>query len=225
MAFARFMAFCMLTFVFYLELVDIVHCEQCLQSLPTRSKVTACPKDATEWKEAKERKRCEYVIQNCTELENFEYHCLSDTLQSMFVEICAPIKLIVGQYCPSYDMKNNSIRQNFNQPCKDHLNKCPAVYKSSAAYLYQDCYNEKTSRETNSNNNTSPITIDIMFFKIGFFVICGFLCLLVALLAIHLWGHEKQGECYKKYCCKKNEEPTGQNEKKEEELPLGPSKS
>lgn len=69
----------------------------CPQSIPTLNEADACPKTITEWIKAKERKQCYLISQNCTTKKEFEYHCLPNTVTGLFVELCAPPKVIVGK--------------------------------------------------------------------------------------------------------------------------------
>lgn len=156
--------------------------EGCPQSIPTLNEVNACPKGILEWTRAKERKSCYLISQNCTTKEEFEYHCLPNTVIGLFVELCAPPKVIVGYHCPSYDMERNIIEANYNQPCKDHLKPCEAVYKSNSVYKYQECFKENNKE---ANNAAAQIVIanDYSAFM---YVICIFLSACVLLLFIHV---------------------------------------
>lgn len=71
--------------------------EGCPQSIPTETVVEACPADSTEWIKAKEKKQCHLIIQNCTDKDRFQYHCLPNKFLDMLVEVCAPNKVIVGK--------------------------------------------------------------------------------------------------------------------------------
>lgn len=71
--------------------------ENCPQSIPTVAVVDDCPQNAVEWVKRMELKKCNFINQNCTALDNFEYHCLTNKFQHIFVEVCAPNKMIVGK--------------------------------------------------------------------------------------------------------------------------------
>lgn len=84
----------------YIDVCTLFHFqggEGCPQSIPTETVVEACPADSTDWIKAKEKKQCHLVIQNCTEEERFQYHCLPNKFLDMLVEVCAPNKVIVGK--------------------------------------------------------------------------------------------------------------------------------
>lgn len=168
----------------------------CPQSIPTLNKADACPKTLTEWIKAKERKRCNLISQNCTTKEEFEYHCLPNTVTGLFVELCAPPKVIVGYHCPIYDMERNTIEANFNEPCKDHLKPCEEVYKSNSAYKYQDCFTGNNKKM--ANNNAAPIIISNDYTAL-MIAICIFLCVVVGLLLIQICC---PGYCKRLFHCK-----------------------
>lgn len=83
--------------MFNVVIIQIQKGKGCPQSIPTINEVYACPKTILEWTKAKERKQCNLIRQNCTTKEDFEYHCLPNAVLGMFVELCAPSKIIVGK--------------------------------------------------------------------------------------------------------------------------------
>lgn len=168
----------------------------CPQSIPTLNEADACPKTITEWIKAKERKQCYLISQNCTTKKEFEYHCLPNTVTGLFVELCAPPKVIVGYHCPIYDMERNTIEANFNEPCKDHLKPCEEVYKSNSAYKYQDCFTGNNIKT--ANNNAAPIIISNDYTAL-MIAICIFLCVVVGLLLIQICC---PGYCKRLFHCK-----------------------
>lgn len=162
--------------------------EGCLQSIPTRTVVAACPKGITEWIKAKKRKMCHSISQNCTAADKFEYHCLPNTLLDLFVEVCAPTKVIIGKHCPSYDMELNIIETNFNQPCKDHLTPCSDVYQSNTVYNYPECFKEFNNNEANTiaSSIVHVNANDNTVLNNGLYVICISLFVLIVLLFINI---------------------------------------
>lgn len=139
------------------------------------------------------------ISQNCTTDDEFEYHCLSNTIPGQFVEVCAPTTIIVGQHCPSYDMERNIIVPNFEQSCKDHLKPCLNVYKSSLVYQYQECYLYQENNK-DANNIINPITIvnDNTVLDNGVYVICASLAVLIILLCISVCCPKSGTEMYKR---------------------------
>lgn len=165
--------------------------EGCFQSIPTISFVEACPTDLLEWIKANERKQCHMVVQNCTTKSKFEYHCLSTKSFSVFLELCAPTKVIVGHHCPFYDLEHNTIEPNFDQPCKHHIEQyCPAVYNSSSIYKYGECYNEisgmKKRKKIKDELGLISNEVDVTLFDKGFYLICVLLGMLIVLSLIQL---------------------------------------
>lgn len=64
---------------------------------------------------AAKRKNCEMMApyQNCTEPENFKYHCLINELLNATLEICAPIYYLPGIILlASIVLTNGSFRQS-----------------------------------------------------------------------------------------------------------------
>lgn len=172
--------------------------EGCLQSIPTRTVVAACPKGITEWIKAKRRKMCHSISQNCTTAEKFEYHCLPNTLLDLFVEVCAPTKVIIGQHCPSYNMDLNVIETNFNQPCKDHLTPCLDVYQSNTIYNYPECFKEFNNKEADNIAGSIVIAHDNTVLNNGLYVICISLVVLIILLFINICCPRKCTGMYKR---------------------------
>lgn len=64
-----------------------------------------------EWEREKERKQCHLIIQNCTNAEKFQYHCLPDKFIDTFVEVCAPILQTVGKniFFPFFKVKDSIV--------------------------------------------------------------------------------------------------------------------
>lgn len=161
----------------------------CPQSIPTENVVEACPADSTEWIKAKEKKLCHLMIQNCTDKDRFQYHCLPNKFLDILVEVCAPNKVIVGQHCPYYDMQRKTIEPNFNQPCNSGSNPCQPVYSSSEVYKYQICYDEIKEKETKRVTVEKRISLEVsdsyQELAIGLYMICG---LLGVVLILHVMG-------------------------------------
>ncbi|XP_048771831.2 uncharacterized protein LOC125677722 isoform X2 [Ostrea edulis] len=157
----------------------------CPQSIPTMNVVKRCPKDSTEWIKAKERKQCHLVVQNCSKLrQEFVYHCLPNKVLDSLIEVCAPTKIIVGNYCPFYDLRRNTIGPNFNQPCKDHVKKCANVYTSNSVHRYQECYEE--IQENTTDDPEKRIFLDPALTN-GIYVICAILAAVLLLFAIRIY--------------------------------------
>uniref|UniRef100_K1R199 Uncharacterized protein n=1 Tax=Magallana gigas TaxID=29159 RepID=K1R199_MAGGI len=71
----------------------------CPESIHTVSIVSRCPSNAMEWKSAAERKKCDFLgkIQNCTQAENFVYHCVLNKETTELLELCAPVWFMAEQ--------------------------------------------------------------------------------------------------------------------------------
>lgn len=70
----------------------------CQWSNETAVTVSSCPQNKSEMEERARIKNCNVTagIQNCTDTENFKYHCVMNELETNFVELCAPQYYIHG---------------------------------------------------------------------------------------------------------------------------------
>lgn len=178
-------------FLLYLQNVVIAVSKSCFQSIPTQNIVESCPEDSTEWIKASDKKQCNRIIHNCSEIDDFQYHCLPNRLLNKLVEVCAPTKVIVGQHCPYYDLQRAIIEPNFNQPCSSHSDPCSEVYSSSVTYKYQQCYKEIKGRKTMPASPESKVSLDVSdsnpALLIGIYVIGAILIIIVILFAIRIY--------------------------------------
>lgn len=177
-------------FLLYLQNVVIVVSKSCFQSIPTQTIVESCPEDSTEWIKASDKKQCNRISHNCSEIDDFQYHCLPNRLLNKLVEVCAPTKVIVGQHCPYYDLQRAIIEPNFNQPCSSHSDPCAIVYSSSVTYKYQQCYKEIKGKKATLASYESKVKLDVSdsnpALLIGIFVIGAILIIIVILFAIRI---------------------------------------
>lgn len=83
----------------------------CIWSTQTVEKVKSCPVSISEWERRKEIKRCSLLAQkqNCTDVSNFEYHCVINEYENAFIEVCAPGYIINGEFTRT--KKNRSINE------------------------------------------------------------------------------------------------------------------
>lgn len=113
----------------------------CPESIPTVSNVSRCPANAMEWKSAAERKKCDFLgkIQNCTQAENFVYHCVLNKDTTELVELCAPVWFMAG-YCARFSEVNKRIINDPGLDCTKFDTPCPSRFPSNESYKYQTCY-------------------------------------------------------------------------------------
>lgn len=179
--------------------ISNVKSETCPPLISTINIVDKCPVNETEWLKAKGKKQCSLQItNNCTDVQ---YHCLADRFHERFVEVCAEPKFIVGQHCPFYDLDFTRIEPNFNQPCRDPLNPCPAVYNSSSVYKYQGCLKKSLVNErahVNSNSNPDIIEINYKVLQSGLSVLYMLLIIQALLLLILICCQDGCKRCLKK---------------------------
>ncbi|XP_062607101.1 uncharacterized protein LOC134268877 [Saccostrea cucullata] len=114
--------------------------EGCKESIETAVLVEFCPTTKHEWKEAASRKGCQKYC------PSFEYHCVINAWKNETVEVCAPVKNIVGKVCTEYSFGGSLIQRNSDAECK----KCPPFYSSNESYKYSECFDlVYKSRKTN----------------------------------------------------------------------------
>nr|XP_034334911.1 uncharacterized protein LOC117692058 isoform X1 [Crassostrea gigas]XP_034334912.1 uncharacterized protein LOC117692058 isoform X1 [Crassostrea gigas]XP_034334913.1 uncharacterized protein LOC117692058 isoform X1 [Crassostrea gigas]XP_034334914.1 uncharacterized protein LOC117692058 isoform X1 [Crassostrea gigas] len=113
----------------------------CPESIPTVSIVSRCPSNAMEWKSAAERKKCDFLgkIQNCTQAENFVYHCVLNKETTELLELCAPVWFMAG-YCARFSEVNKRIINDPGLDCTKFDPPCPSRFPSNESYKYQTCY-------------------------------------------------------------------------------------
>lgn len=156
----------------YVLFLNVEKCEgedQCPESNTTARYVLTCPQSAKEWREALSRFNCQNIANNCS---SFEYHCLMNHDTSKFVEVCAPIELIVGNNCVEYSFLGNRLQANRCVKC----GKCPAVYNSSTIFQFPECFKKHTdptqptyllSKKTTNEDNTDILTSSTAFKFLG----------------------------------------------------------
>lgn len=117
----------------------------CPLSLPTVSSVSACPSNNIEWVSAAKRKSCNDLakIQNCTNADNFVYHCVLNEKATMLLEVCAPAYYLTG-YCARFSEVYKSIINDPGLDCTKFDPPCPSRFQSNESFRYQLCYQNTT---------------------------------------------------------------------------------
>ncbi|XP_062592471.1 uncharacterized protein LOC134253914 [Saccostrea cucullata] len=123
----------------------------CTESKETAVSVETCPKTEQEWKEAASRKGCNKISHSCS---SFEYHCVINAWKNETVEVCAPIKNIVGNVCTEYSFGGSRIQRNSEAGCKN----CPSFYYSNKSYKYPEYNINSTSFFFTSTLKTTAIS-------------------------------------------------------------------
>lgn len=123
------------------ELCMVSKGRYCIWSKQTVEKVKSCPVSISEWERRKEIKKCSLLAQkqNCTDVSNFEYHCVINEYENALIEVCAPAYMING-YCTEYNELGARIQLHFGLKCDDVQPPCAKVYRSTEAYKYPGCY-------------------------------------------------------------------------------------
>lgn len=113
----------------------------CKEAVDSVKIVETCPTSKKEWDNAARKKDCSKIAlqQNCSSVENFEYHCVINGYRTETLEVCAPSRLIFG-HCVEFNEPGGVIQDQISAPCIETFPKCAAMYLSSTAYKYPDCY-------------------------------------------------------------------------------------
>lgn len=154
----------------------------CKEAVNSINYVTSCPTSKEEWDIAATKKNCTEIAkqQNCTPVDKFLYHCLSNEYNNALLEVCAPQRRIIG-HCVEFNVGGGFIQDTLTAPCSTTFPKCDLVhYMSSDAYLYPDCYERVIRRKTTLSTTHSTIDmttskseagIRTEFIGVGIFVI------------------------------------------------------
>lgn len=172
-----------------LMIMAVFGIRNCPWSQQTVETTDSCPKDKSEMEERSKRKNCDGLaqIQNCTEPQNFKYHCVINELGNSIVEVCAEAYYIHG-YCPEYNTYGAVVQAHFNLKCSEVQPPCPDRYLSTESYLYSSCMETVKKQTRNapiiyegldghneSGNNTSitviAVVVPVVAVLIIFFIV------------------------------------------------------
>lgn len=133
---------------------------RCDGSLNTVREGYHCPTNPFQWKERARQMKCETISQNCTESDNFVYHCLINAWPNGTIEVCAPRRTISGHYCAEFSKGGARVQAQFRSKCKS----CPFKYNSSDSFKYRECYDlvkvPEISTKQGHIEGTSSIILD-----------------------------------------------------------------
>lgn len=120
------------------------------------------------------------LIQNCTDVNNFIYHCVINHYGNATLEVCAPKKTIHG-FCTAFNVDSGAIQNHYSAPCNQSaFPKCENIYVSSNAYKYSDCYqlvynqrlNKTTSINVSLDHTTSSPHWDMQLIVVAYAAAC-----------------------------------------------------
>lgn len=77
----------------------------CHESIYSLTIVESCPTTKAGWDAAARKKNCIKIAstQKCSSVDKFVYHCTVNGYKNVTLEVCAPFKLIIGNYNFIYD--------------------------------------------------------------------------------------------------------------------------
>lgn len=72
------------------------YCQEAVNSVQI---VESCPTSKTEWDAAARKKNCSRIAlqQDCSSVEQFQYHCVINGYRNETLEVCAPTRIIFGK--------------------------------------------------------------------------------------------------------------------------------
>lgn len=184
------------------------YCQEAVDSVKI---VSSCPTSKKEWDIAAQKKNCIRIafLQNCSSVEQFEYHCVINGYRNETLEVCAPSRIIFG-HCVEFNVPGGVIQDQISAACSETFPKCDASYLSSSAYKYPDCYKlvsmsatKLTITATNSDESNTPKSMMALYFSLAFM---SFVILIAAICIVFL---KKTFKCCKKKSPQENNPGSG----------------
>ncbi|XP_065927860.1 uncharacterized protein [Magallana gigas] len=123
----------------------------CYETRKTAVTVQAFPKNLTIFEERTREKKCD-SFPRCNE-EPLVYHCVRS--KDGIVEVCAPRRVIKGNYCAVFDKGIGRVVEDFSRPCPE----CPFKYQSADFVNYPACVKMEAMRTPNivtDNTESQP---------------------------------------------------------------------
>lgn len=171
----------------FLLSIQISEARYCPEAVDSVEYVVSCPSTKSEWDTAAQKKKCGKIAlhQNCSSVDNFQYHCVINGFRNKMVEVCAPSRRIFG-HCVEFNRHGGVIQDQMSSPCNNTFPKCDSVYLSTAAYEYPDCYDlvSKFSTKAETSAKITSLTKDksrVSYYLIAF---AGFVAVLVMSIVI-----------------------------------------
>lgn len=133
--------FLLVAFVITVLLIQLCRGRYCQEAVNSVQIVESCPASNTEWDAAARKKNCSRIAlqQDCSPVEQFQYHCVINGYRNETLEVCAPTRIIFG-HCVEFNVPGGVIQDQLSTPCDEIFPKCVRIYDSKTAYKYQDCY-------------------------------------------------------------------------------------
>nr|XP_022292748.1 probable serine/threonine-protein kinase roco6 [Crassostrea virginica] len=137
----------------------------CPPSADSVSVIDSCPMNSVEWNQRALLKNCS-TYPNCS--KQLEYHCLLNPYANESLEVCAPNTWMAEDFCPSYNIKQQRILEQFD--CTSLISDCPrSQYFSRSILDYKGCLKElHRSSDTTMKHNDQlmdilvPIIISVL---------------------------------------------------------------
>nr|XP_022311437.1 uncharacterized protein LOC111116743 [Crassostrea virginica] len=176
--------------------------ETCPTSAASVSIIDNCPMNSSEWNQRATQKNCSMYPQTCN--KPLQYHCLLNTYGNESIEVCAPDTLLNNDFCPSFNINQQRILEQFN--CTSLIADCPErPYNSTSILNYKGCMKQLYGSMMPSTDSTlttvenhppncpamSGTSLWPTFLIISVLII---LIMLAALFILHRWKKRKRGK-------------------------------
>nr|XP_022295159.1 uncharacterized protein LOC111105268 isoform X2 [Crassostrea virginica] len=113
--------------------------QPCPPSADSVSVIESCPMNSVEWNQRALLKNCSMYPQTC--FKQLEYHCILGPYGNESLEVCAPNTWLAEDFCPSYNIKQQRILEQFD--CTSLISDCPrSQYYSRSILNYTGCLKE-----------------------------------------------------------------------------------
>lgn len=186
--------FLLVAFVITVLLIQLCRGRYCQEAVNSVQIVESCPTSKTEWDAAARKKNCSRIAlqQDCSPVEQFQYHCVINGYRNETLEVCAPTRIIFG-HCVEFNVPGGVVQDQLSTPCNEIFPKCDGIYNSMTAYKYPDCYqlvsNNKsvsitTTIQSIPNDGLNKDNNSVHFFIVGLF--CFTMLLLVACTSVYM---------------------------------------
>lgn len=191
------MCLLLIIFVLLIKSQQSENRKYCPEAVDSVKIVSSCPTTKKEWGIAAQKKNCIRIafLQNCSSVEQFEYHCVINGYRNKTLEVCAPSRIIFG-HCVEFNVPGGVIQDQISAACSETFPKCDAYYLSTTAYKYPDCYKlvsmsaTKTTKATNSDESKKSM--------IALYITLAVMCLAILIVAIHIIFFKRKKENQKR---------------------------
>ncbi|XP_078331369.1 uncharacterized protein LOC144625147 [Crassostrea virginica] len=129
----------------------------CPPSADSVSRINSCPMTTSSWNKRALEKNCSMYSQTC--IRPLEYHCVLGPYGNESLEVCAPKTWLDSNFCPSYNLREQRILDQFN--CLALFPDCPKKqYFSNTILNYKGCLKQLDGLTISGNETTMKTPLD-----------------------------------------------------------------